>query len=527
MAPSPHRSGEVWPDVKKEAVEAIDHIEVGPGAKYKPGLTEDERNWLNNIDLKEASRIYHKVDLRLVPMLALLYLIAHLDRANIGNAKIEGLEASLGMTGNDYNIALMVFFVPYVLCELPSQLLLSKFQKPSFYIGILVTCWGTVMTLSGVTSSFAGLLATRFFIGVFEAGFFPGAIWLVSQWYPPQRTQTRMAMFYLSSAASGAFSGLLAAGIAQMDGLGNYEGWRWIFILEGILSVVLGAVCFFALPDSPTTAKWLTPEESRFLELSHIAYRGVKTTDKMRNLDGTKEKRKINWSVLKQVVADWQLYLQAIVFWSNCVPNYGLKFTMPSIIRNMGFKSTQAQLLTAPPYICGAIAAVTSALVADKLAWRMPFIVGNQLLLVVSFSVLFSFAAEIDQNIALCYVMVCLACIGLYPIIPGNNSWTINNLAGAEKRAAGIGFMIMIGNSGGFAGSFIFLQRESPRYPTGFGSSLGFASAGICAALLLEFLYWSHNKRNQHVTEQEAIARYGEEELQRMGDKSPLFKYSL
>lgn len=134
------------------------------------------------------------------------------------------------MTGNDYNIALMVFFVPYVLCEVPSQLLLSKFQKPSFYIGILVTCWGTVMTLSGVTSSFAGLLVTRFLIGVFESGFFPGAIWLVSQWYPPQRTQTRMAMFYLSSAASGAFSGLLAAGIAQMDGLGNYEGWRWMFV---------------------------------------------------------------------------------------------------------------------------------------------------------------------------------------------------------------------------------------------------------------------------------------------------------
>lgn len=142
------------------------------------------------------------------------------------------------------------------------------------------------------------------------------------------------------------------------------------FILEGILSVVLGALCFFALPDSPTTAKWLTPEESKFLELSHIAYRGVKTTDKVRNLDGTKKKRKINWGVLKQVVTDWQLYLQAIVFWSNCVPNYGLKFTMPSIIRNMGFESTQAQLLTAPPYICGAIAAVTSALVADKLAWR-------------------------------------------------------------------------------------------------------------------------------------------------------------
>lgn len=352
-----------------------------------------------------------------------------------------------------------------------------------------------------------------------------------------------MACFYLASAASGAFSGLLAAGLAQMDGLGGYEGWRWIFIMEGIVSVLMGALCFFALPDSPTTAKWLTPDETKFLELSHIAYRGVRTKDK-KNADGER-KRRVNWQVIKAVVTDWQLYLQSIVFWSNTVPNYGLKFTMPSIIRNMGFASTQAQLLTAPPYVCGAIAAVVSALVADKLAWRMPFIVGHQLLLVISFSVLFCFAADIADNVPLCYAMVCLVCVGLYPIIPGNNSWTINNLAGAGKRAAGIAFMvkapsffptassllilsqIMIGNSGGFAGSFIFLEREAPRYATGFGSSLGFATAGIIAALTLEFLYWSHNKRHEHLTEQEAIARYGEEELERMGDKSPLFKYAL
>lgn len=170
---------------------------------------------------------------------------------------------------------------------------------------------------------------------------------------------------------------------------------------------------------------------------------------------------------------------------------------------------------------------MVSALFADRLAWRMPFIVGHQLLLVIAFSVLFSFAAEIRNNIALCYTMVCIACVGLYPIIPGNNSWTINNLAGAEKRATGIAFMIMIGNSGGFAGSFIFLESEAPRYPTGFGSSLGFACAGICAAFLLEFLYWTHNKRNEHLTEEAAIAQYGEEELDRLGDKSPLFKYAL
>jgi MFS family permease len=134
-----------------------------------------------------------------------------------------------------------------------------------------------------------------------------------------------MAMFYLSSALSGAFSGLLAAGIAQMRGLGGYEGWRWIFLLEGILSVVVGVSCFFLLPDSPATASWLKPDEARFLELMHISSRGAKTTH-----DGEKDK-KHHWKTLWQVLCDKQLYLQALVFASNSVPNYGLKFTMPQV----------------------------------------------------------------------------------------------------------------------------------------------------------------------------------------------------
>jgi hypothetical protein len=196
-------------------------------------------------------------------------------------------------------------------------------------MGTLVVSWGIVMTLTGVVKNFGGLLATRFLLGVFEAGFFPGAIWIVSQWYPPHKTQSRMAMFYLSSALSGAFSGLLAAGIAQMRGVGGYEGWRWIFLLEGILSVVVGVSCFFLLPDSPGTASWLKPDESRFLELMHISSRGAKTTH-----DGEKDK-KHHWKTLWQVLSDKQLYLQALVFASNSVPNYGLKFTMPQVNTSM------------------------------------------------------------------------------------------------------------------------------------------------------------------------------------------------
>lgn len=147
------------------------------------------------------------------------YAAADLVRANIGNAKIEGLEDTLNMQGTDYNVALMMFFIPYVLFEVPSNILMAKFNRPSWYMGILVLCWGSIMTLMGVVHNFGGLCATRFFLGLFEAGFFPGAIYLAGQWYPPDRTQFRMALFYCASAASGAFSGLLAAAIAKMNGM--------------------------------------------------------------------------------------------------------------------------------------------------------------------------------------------------------------------------------------------------------------------------------------------------------------------
>ncbi|GAB7364040.1 hypothetical protein MBLNU230_g4597t1 [Neophaeotheca triangularis] len=502
-------------DVFVERVSPVD-------AYVQKGLSVEDAEFLHSIDGKAADRIFKKVDVRLVPMLALLYLISHIDRANIGNAKLEGLEDSLNMTGNDYNVALSIFFIPYILAEVPSNLVLSR-MKPSTWIGALVLAWGTVMTLTGVVQSFGGLLATRFFLGLTEAGFFPGAIYLVGQWYPPEKTQFRMACFYCVSAASGAFSGLLAAGIAQMDGVGGYEGWRWIFILEGIITVVIGAFTYFLLPDDPSSSsRWLNNDEIRYLELNHFVHRGLR-----KQVEVPGEKKRFSWRTLRQVLFDWQLYLQAMVFMSNAVPNYGLKFTMPQIIRNMGYSSANAQLLTAPPYALGAVSALVSAILADKFRWRMPFIVGSQSLLIVAYAILFSKAGDITNNVAVCYFAVFLACAGVYPIMPGCNAWTINNLAGPQKRAMGIAFMICVGNCGGIVGSYIFIDSEKPKYPTGFGSSLSFAAAGIICALTLEALYWNMNRRNAKFTEEEIRDKYTEEELEKMGDRSPLFTYKL
>ncbi|OAA77210.1 Major facilitator superfamily domain, general substrate transporter [Akanthomyces lecanii RCEF 1005] len=375
------------------------------------------------------------------------------------------------------------------------------------------------MTLTGVVQNFGGLIACRFLLGAFEAGFFPAAVFIVSHWYLPNETQVRVALFYTSSALAGAFSGLLAFAIAKMDGLAGLAGWRWIFIVEGIATVVAGVATFFILVDSPALSqRWLSQDEIRYLELRHAAVRGSRAES---------QESISNWRVMKAVLLDWQLYFQALVYWSNTAPNYGLKFTMPQIIKNMGYSSSNAQLLTIPPYVAGAISAYLSALSADRFTWRMPFIVAPQLLVVVSFIILFIKSANISENIGVCYFAIVLACIGFYPINPGGNAWTVENLAGSTKRAAGIAYMLGIGNVGGVIGSYIYIDGQAPRYPTGFGASFGFAALGILSCLVLECGFWAINRQRAKLSEEEVRAAYTDEELAKLGDRSPLFRYTL
>lgn len=139
-----------------------------------------------------------------------------------------------------------------------------------------------------------------------RAGFFPGAVYLISRWYLPHESQVRIALFYTASALAGAFSGLLAFGIAKLNGLGKLEGWRWIFILEGIASVIAGIMTFFFLIDTPALSPWLTPDEKKYLELRQLAVQG----NSMRAREAEKSRK---WEILRSALTDWQVYLQALV----------------------------------------------------------------------------------------------------------------------------------------------------------------------------------------------------------------------
>jgi predicted MFS family arabinose efflux permease len=206
----------------------------------------------------------------------------------------------------------------------------------------------------------------------------------------------------------------------------------------------------------------------------------------------------------------------------------GTKFTLPTITKGMGFENTNAQLMTVPPYVAGAISAVVFSTLSDRFYWRMPFVVAPVMLIVIGYSIIMGLKGDLEgTNIGPGFFAIILTCMGIYPTHPATTSWTMNNLAPSNRRAIGSAFNICIGNIGGIIGSYMYLDHEDPTYPTGFGLSLAFGGTALMAALILELSFFWGNKRKAKLSEDEIRENYTDEELLDMGDKSPLFKYTL
>jgi MFS family permease len=421
--------------------------------------------------------------------------------------------------------------------EVPSNWILEKYfpQRPSIYIGIITLLWGVMMTLHGIVQDFGGIVAVRFLMGIFEAGLFPAAVtvreetspgrpwsnyWKVlNKWYTKYELATRLALFYTASALSGAFSGLLAYAIAKMDGVAGQEGWRWIFLIEGMATVVMGIITPFVLTDTPERRpKWLTDEECDYLIRRMVAQNGGERANR--------EGKKLSLALLKDVVTDWQYYPFVLCYWSNTVPNYGMKFTLPQIIKNMGYSSSNAQLLSIPPYVAGAISSVGFNMLGDRMRRRSYFLMIPQALVVISYCIITPLSPHIKDYIGACFFAVILSNIGVYPINPGTSSWASNNSAGAAKRSVALAYVLSLSSVGGIFASYIFIESEAPGYPTGFGVSMAAALAGIFAVVFLDFTYKRINVKRDKMSIEEVAEKYTEDDLTRLGNRSPLFRYT-
>ncbi|KAH6671026.1 MFS nicotinic acid transporter-like protein [Halenospora varia] len=466
-------------------------------------LSEEER-------AKIDRKLLWKLDLTLIPWLCILYLLAFLDRTNIGNAKIDGLQKDLHqMSAGRYNATLSIFFVSYSVFEPLTNVLLKKL-RPSIFIPIIMVAWGLCMTFMGFVENWSGLMAARWFLGLAEAGLFPGINYYLSCWYKRSEFGVRAAIFFSAAAVSGSFGGLLAAAITKMKGVGGKPGWAWIFILEGLATVIFGFASLWFVHDFPDEATFLSDQDRARV------IRRLKM-DQQSSAEHEEFKKEYLWAALK----DYKMWLGMVIYMGCDMPLYAFSLFLPSIINQMGYSSTRAQLLSVPPYAAAAILTVTIGFIADRTRQRGLCNICVSMLGIAGFAMLLG-----SQTPGVKYAGTFLGALGIYPCISNTISWTSNNIEGVYKRGIVLGFVIGWGNLNGIVSSNIY--RDPPKYVPGHATVMAYMIVCLLGgSIALHLLLRRENSLRRAGKRDHWVEGMSYQETEKLGDKRPDFMYTL
>jgi MFS family permease len=357
-----------------QATEDVAEKPFVAGDESPPSIGDDSQTKaILPFDEKEERRLVRKVDIVVMPIVSILYLLSFLDRSNIGNAKIEGMVTDLRIT--DYTSLLTIYFVGYVLAELPANWIL-KVSSPPLWLPTMTLLWGIVSVCMGLVHNQAGMFAVRFFLGITEAGLFPGCVYIFSRFYKRSERTARVAFFFSAASASGAFGGVLAYGLSQMDGVGGKRGWQWIFILEGLLTIVVSFLAYFIVPNYPHQSNKFTAREKEIIEA------------RLRSDSDALDTEGFSWKEVWRAFTTAQVYGYCFLFHGFSFGLYTLSLFLPSIIQGLGYKSWQAQLLTVPPYVFAFIVTMSLAIITQRVKIRAPFIIGAAFVSILGYIVL-------------------------------------------------------------------------------------------------------------------------------------------
>ncbi|ORX62709.1 MFS general substrate transporter [Hesseltinella vesiculosa] len=433
---------------------------------------------------EEMRKLQWKLDLRIVPWLSLLYLCSFLDRVNIGNAKLAGIVQDIGITPNNYNLALSIFFIGYIIFEIPSNLIL-KHIGPHKWIPIVMICWGVTMASMAAVSNTSGLLAARFFLGITEAGLFPGSLYFLSLFFTRKEQATRVALFFGSATVAGAFGGVLGYGIMQMNGVRGLAGWQWIFIIEALPTIALSFLTYFVLPDVPRRAKFLTDRE-REIVLHRLAEDAGPATEEH-----------FSWRQFRYAVMDWKVYMHSLIYICGSTPLYSLSLFMPSIIQGMGFTDLRAQAMSTPPYVFAFFFTVGIAIHSDRRTERGLHIAVPAFVGMIGYMLLIVLA---DKGATARYVAACITAIGVFAHIPAMLSWFANTFGGHTKKGVTTAICVMIGNVGGAIGGQVYRADDGPLYRRGNEICCGLMAGVVVFSLIFKYLLERENKRRDNLT---------------------------
>ncbi|GAB7328668.1 hypothetical protein MBLNU13_g00596t2 [Cladosporium sp. NU13] len=459
----------------------------------------------------EEKRIRRKLDFRIVPLVTVLYLLCFLDRANVGNARIQGMGTELNLVGTRFNWALTIFYFTYIAVEIPSNIIL-KAVGPRFWIPFLVFSFGLISLCTAFVKSHTGLYVARAFLGLAEGGTMPGIAFFLSCFYKRNELLFRIGIFVSASSLAGAFGGLLAAGLVRIPEFGvaamKIHTWRHIFFFEGLFTCIIGLIAPLFMQTHPDQCKFFTEREKAI------------AAERLYREHRANVHEKVQLVHVKRAIFNVNNTVCAFGFFAVNVTVQSFSLFLPTLLRDMGHTTTMAQLYSVAPYCVACILSIAVAFASDRTRLRGIYLATFPILCVIGFAILRS-----SDNANLKYMAVFFSAAGAFPGGPGFLSWGLNNAAGPAVRAVTGGYIVSIGSFGAILATWTYMSTDAPDYPIGHTINL---VASVCVAMLAIFgiLYIvRENKarargKRDHRLEGIDEARQGE-----LGYRHPSFRY--
>ncbi|KEY70964.1 hypothetical protein S7711_00801 [Stachybotrys chartarum IBT 7711] len=428
----------------------------------------------------EEVAVRRKFDRKLVLFVALLYMLSFLDRSNIGNARIAGMDADLQTTpprSDWYEWSLTAFYVSYIAFEWMS--LLWKLLPAHVLVSAIVLSWGVVASLQAVAVSYPMLIALRVLLGIGEAGF-TGIPFYLSFFYKRHELAFRTAMFISAAPLATTFASTLAWLIVKLGELSPIASWRLLFLIEGFPSVIISVVAWSVIPDSPQTASYLTKREKKVARL------------RLRNeTSSSKPSSGLRGRDILAVLRDPVAYITAAMFFLTNMAYSSLPVFLPKIIIEMGYDRLSSQALSAPPYFLAFVIVLFTAHMSDRLRTRTVPIVFHALASALGYGLL-ALAEPLHLPAVVRYIAIYPAAIGFFNVVTLVLAWNINNQPSESRQGGGFAMLQIIGQCGPLVGTRLYPDKDAPYYSPGMqacaGAMFGVAILAVALRLYLQYL---------------------------------------
>ncbi|CAG7924212.1 unnamed protein product [Penicillium olsonii] len=443
---------------------------------------------------EEESEVVKRFDRRLVPFLALLYLLSFLDRSNIGNAKIAGLKEDLQLSSSQYEWLLTAFYITYILFEWMT--LMYRVVPPHIYISLCVCGWGLVASFQCLATSFEGLVVLRALLGITEAAFGPGVPFYLSLFYQRHELAFRNGLFISAAPLATSFASTFAYLIVKFSRDGPISPWRTLFLVEGFPSVIVAVFAWYMIPDSPDRAAFLTRRQRMVAQ-----QRLEGSMDDHRQSRGSR----FNWREILKTASDPKAYMAALMFFSCNVAFSSMPVFLPTIIQDMEYSSLHAQALSAPPYLFAFIVVLITAYASDRSRSRSPYLIGHALVSSLSYLTI-ALTGYYHSHLPpwlhtlIRYLCVYPATAGFFSAITIVITWSMDNRVEKEGKGASIAILNIIGQCGPLLGTRLYPESDGPWYVRGMATCSFFMIVTAVLAVGLRVMLQRMNRAAAETT---------------------------